>query len=275
MTRPCTAPRWTRRARIEAAGGRVTRVRLDAELKQIVATATEKARAEGGDREAHEVKLAAAHDLGFARRQSRPRVVSRRPARHRGRRWCERPGERGDCVRPLPRGGDRGEGRRGLCHARHQPIGHPDDRPRARPRNRRRPRRRTLAARPRWIGGAVDATHRGRRRVDRHDPGPHGAARRPAVRLPGPHTPASSSRRTGQHSPPTACLPWFRLSSRSTPQRARPGSPTSGEKSIWWNGRSGAARAAIRSWPDRCSSRNGETSTNDAQAHWARLENMS
>ena len=53
------------RARIEAEGGRVTRVRLDAELKQIVATATEKARAEGGDREAHEVKLAAAHDLGL------------------------------------------------------------------------------------------------------------------------------------------------------------------------------------------------------------------
>ena len=46
------------RARIEAEGGRVTRVRLDAELKQMVATATEKARAEGGDREAHEVKLA-------------------------------------------------------------------------------------------------------------------------------------------------------------------------------------------------------------------------
>ena len=53
------------RARIEAEGGRVTRVRLDAELKQMVATATEKARAEGGDREAHEVKLAAAHDLGL------------------------------------------------------------------------------------------------------------------------------------------------------------------------------------------------------------------
>ena len=53
------------RARIEAEGGRVTRVRLDAELKQIVATATEKARAEGGDRAAHEVKLAAAHDLGL------------------------------------------------------------------------------------------------------------------------------------------------------------------------------------------------------------------
>ena len=53
------------RARIEAEGGRVTRVRLEAELKQIVATATEKARAEGSDREAHETKLAAAHDLGL------------------------------------------------------------------------------------------------------------------------------------------------------------------------------------------------------------------
>ena len=53
------------RARIEAEGGRVTRVRLDAELKQIVATATEKARAEGRDRAAHEAKLAAAHNLGL------------------------------------------------------------------------------------------------------------------------------------------------------------------------------------------------------------------
>ena len=53
------------RARIEAEGGRVSRVRLDAELKQIVATATEKARAEGGDRAAHEAKLAAAQALGL------------------------------------------------------------------------------------------------------------------------------------------------------------------------------------------------------------------
>ena len=53
------------RARIEAEGGRVTRVRLDAELKQIVATATEKARAEGGERAAHEAKLAAAQALGL------------------------------------------------------------------------------------------------------------------------------------------------------------------------------------------------------------------
>ena len=53
------------RARIEAAGGRVVRVRIDAELKATVATATERARAEGGDRAAHEAKLAAAHDLGL------------------------------------------------------------------------------------------------------------------------------------------------------------------------------------------------------------------
>ena len=53
------------RARIEAVGGRVVRVRIDAELKQIVATATEHARAEGGDRAADEAKLAAAHDLGL------------------------------------------------------------------------------------------------------------------------------------------------------------------------------------------------------------------
>ena len=36
-----------------------------------------------------------------------------------------------------------------------------------------------------------------------------------------------------------------------------------GRKWISWNGRSGAARAAIRRWPDRCSSRNVEISTND------------
>ena len=53
------------RARIEAAGGRVVRVRIDAELKATVATATEKARAEGGDRAAHEAKRTAAHDLGL------------------------------------------------------------------------------------------------------------------------------------------------------------------------------------------------------------------
>ena len=53
------------RARIEAEGGRVTRVRLDAELKATVATATERARAEGGDRAADEAKRTAAHDLGL------------------------------------------------------------------------------------------------------------------------------------------------------------------------------------------------------------------
>ena len=53
------------RARIEAAGGRVVRVRLDAELKAIVATASEKARAEGGDRAADDAKRAAAAELGL------------------------------------------------------------------------------------------------------------------------------------------------------------------------------------------------------------------
>ena len=53
------------RARLEADGGRVTRVRLDAELKASVATATERARADGGDRAAHAAKLAAADDLGL------------------------------------------------------------------------------------------------------------------------------------------------------------------------------------------------------------------
>ena len=53
------------RARIEAEGGRVTRVRIDAELKAVVATATEKARAAGGDRAADEAKRAAAEELGL------------------------------------------------------------------------------------------------------------------------------------------------------------------------------------------------------------------
>ena len=53
------------RTRIEAEGGRVTRVRIDAELKAYVATATERARAEGGDRAADEAKRTAAHDLGL------------------------------------------------------------------------------------------------------------------------------------------------------------------------------------------------------------------
>ena len=53
------------RARIEADGGRVVRVRLDAELKSLVATATEQARAARGDRAADEAKAAAAQELGL------------------------------------------------------------------------------------------------------------------------------------------------------------------------------------------------------------------
>ena len=53
------------RARIEAEGGRVVRVRIDAELKAIVATATEKARAEAGDRAADAARFNAAHELGL------------------------------------------------------------------------------------------------------------------------------------------------------------------------------------------------------------------
>ena len=53
------------RARIEAEGGRVVRVRLDAELKSRVATATETARAEGGDRAAETATAAAAQELGL------------------------------------------------------------------------------------------------------------------------------------------------------------------------------------------------------------------
>ena len=52
-------------ARIEAEGGRVTRVRIDAELKATVATATERARAEGGDRAADEAQRTAAQALGL------------------------------------------------------------------------------------------------------------------------------------------------------------------------------------------------------------------
>ena len=53
------------RARLEAEGGRVVRVRLDAELKSRVATATETARGAGGDRAAETAKAAAAQELGL------------------------------------------------------------------------------------------------------------------------------------------------------------------------------------------------------------------
>ena len=51
--------------RIKADGGRVTRVRIDAELKQYVARATETARAEGGRRAADEARRTAAQELGL------------------------------------------------------------------------------------------------------------------------------------------------------------------------------------------------------------------
>ena len=62
---------WTSGQRIEAEGGRVTRVRIDAELKATVATATEKARAEGGDRAADAAKRAAATELGLPMQDDR------------------------------------------------------------------------------------------------------------------------------------------------------------------------------------------------------------
>ena len=52
-------------ARIEAEGGRVTRVRIDAELKQVVARATETARAAGGRRAADAARYTAAQELGL------------------------------------------------------------------------------------------------------------------------------------------------------------------------------------------------------------------
>ena len=52
-------------ARIEAEGGRITRVRIDAELKQVVARATETARAAGGRRAADEARQTAAQELGL------------------------------------------------------------------------------------------------------------------------------------------------------------------------------------------------------------------
>ena len=52
-------------ARIEMAGGRVTRVRIDAELKQHVARATETARAAGGRRAADKARHTTAQALGL------------------------------------------------------------------------------------------------------------------------------------------------------------------------------------------------------------------
>ena len=51
--------------RIEAEGGRVVRVRIEAELKQYVARATETARAEGGRRAADEARRTAVQELGL------------------------------------------------------------------------------------------------------------------------------------------------------------------------------------------------------------------
>ena len=87
MTRPCIAPRWTSGRASRPRAGASTRVRIDAELKATVATATEKARAEGGDRAAARGEARSRARPRAPRRQSRPRVVSRRPTRHRGRRW--------------------------------------------------------------------------------------------------------------------------------------------------------------------------------------------
>ncbi len=60
-------------ARIEAAGGRVTRVRIDAELKQVVARATETARAKGGRRAADEARYTTAQALGLPVQDDRVR----------------------------------------------------------------------------------------------------------------------------------------------------------------------------------------------------------
>ena len=118
------------RARIEAEGGRVVRVRLDAELKSLVATATEKARAAGGDRAAETAKAAAAQELGLPMQDGHVMYPDAQ-LDIEDRDGMGGRGERGDRLRPLPRGGDCGEGRRGLCHARQQPIRQPEDRPRA------------------------------------------------------------------------------------------------------------------------------------------------
>ena len=60
-------------ARIEAVGGRVTRVRIDAELKQVVARATETARAKGGRRAADKARQTAAQALGLPVQDDRVR----------------------------------------------------------------------------------------------------------------------------------------------------------------------------------------------------------
>ena len=121
------------RARIEADGGRVVRVRLDAELKSLVATATETARARGW-RPRRRDSQSRSRPGARAPHARRPCDVPRRPARHRGQSRHGRAGERGDRLRPLPRGGDCGESRRGFFDARQQPIRQPEYRPRARAR---------------------------------------------------------------------------------------------------------------------------------------------
>ena len=121
------------RARLEADGGRVVRVHLDAELKSLVATATEKARAEGGDRAAETAKAAAAQELGLPMQDGHVMY----PDAQLDIEDSQGMGGRvnvGDRIRPLPRGGDCGESRRGFFDARQQPIRQPEYRPRARAR---------------------------------------------------------------------------------------------------------------------------------------------
>ena len=75
------------RARIEAEGGRVVRVRLDAELKSDSSPPRPSGRApRAATARPTRRNAQPRHDLGLHDRQPRPGVVSRRAARHRGRR---------------------------------------------------------------------------------------------------------------------------------------------------------------------------------------------
>ena len=92
----------------------MVRVRLDAELKSLVATATEQARAAGGDRAAETAKAAAAQELGLPMTDGHVMYPDAQ-LDIEDRDGMGGRGERGDRVRPLPRGGDRGEGRGRVC----------------------------------------------------------------------------------------------------------------------------------------------------------------
>ena len=109
------------------------RVRLDAELKSLVATATETARAEGGDRAADTAKAAAAQELGLPMQDGHVMYPDAQldiedSQGMGGRVNVEIASDHYHAAAIVAKAGA------GFFDARQQPIRHPEHRPRARAR---------------------------------------------------------------------------------------------------------------------------------------------